>query len=415
MASMKSRVALGIGSVSIAVALVLSPVAWWISRMQAEETIVAMLLEASRQLLSLDSFRPEGDQAQAHAEQAASVLTAGLFDGVDISTISGTLLAKAMTPSGQAVVKELNPHRFAGDQPAYYERLRLAPNRWVLRVFVPLQSSNQSTIAYLVGVRLLPPWQIEQIKSDAFKTALAAALAVLLCGAAIYPLVLSLSAKNARKTRDLLESHIAMMEAMGRAIARRDSDDGAHNYRVAWIAATLAQELGLHGARMQELIAGSFLHDVGKIGVPEAILLKPRRLDDAEMTLMKTHVEMGENIVSGSGWLAGGATVVAAHHEKWDGSGYPRGLQGDDIPLVARIFAIADVFDALCSQRPFKEPKPFAEAMTILQEGAGKHFDPHLIKVFSGLAQPMYETTVHASEAQLRELLAVMVRKHFAS
>jgi HD-GYP domain-containing protein (c-di-GMP phosphodiesterase class II) len=147
-----------------------------------------------------------------------------------------------------------------------------------------------------------------------------------------------------------------MMEALGRAIAKRDSDTGAHNYRVAWIAARIAERLGLSGSAMQALIAGSFLHDVGKIGIPDAILLKPGRLDEQEMDTMRTHVAQGEEIVTGMGWLDGAQAVVAAHHEKWNGSGYPRGLAGEAIPLAARIFAVADVFDALCSKRPYKEP-----------------------------------------------------------
>lgn len=414
MATLNRKIAFGIGSVSVAVAFLLSTVAWWMSREHAEETIVAMAIHESRQLLSQDSFRLEGESAQSNAAGASRILVAGLFDIVDLSTANGELLAQAITPAGRSIEQELATAAAPNYQQPYYERQRLPSKRWALRVYIPLQSSAQTITGYLVGVRLIPQWQYEQIRADAFKTALLTALAVLLGGAGIYPVVMMLLAKTERKTRDLLESHIAMMEAMGRAIARRDSDSGTHNYRVAWIAATLAQEVGLHGVRMQELIAGSFLHDVGKIGIPEAILLKPDRLDESEMALMKTHVEMGEEIVSGPGWLAGGATVVAAHHEKWDGSGYPRGLQGQDIPMVARIFAIADVFDALCSRRPFKEPKPFDEAMQVLQAGAGTHFDPHLIKVFSGLAQPIYQTTVNATEPQLRDLLAVMVHKHFS-
>jgi HD-GYP domain-containing protein (c-di-GMP phosphodiesterase class II) len=213
--------------------------------------------------------------------------------------------------------------------------------------------------------------------------------------------------------RELLESHIALMEALGRAIARRDSDNGIHNYRVAWISATLAEEVGLHGTRMQELIVGSFLHDVGKIGIPDHILLKPGPLSEEEMSVMRTHVGMGEDIVAGAGWLAGGQAVVAGHHEKWDGSGYPRGQAGTDIALVARIFAIADVFDALCSRRPYKEPMPLSQALQLLQDGAGKHFDPHLVKVFSHLASSVYRTITEASEEQLQAMLERMVRKHF--
>lgn len=106
-----------------------------------------------------------------------------------------------------------------------------------------------------------------------------------------------------------------MMESLGRAIAKRDSDTGAHNYRVAWIAAGIAEAMGLSGSAMQALIAGSFLHDVGKIGIPDAILLKPGKLDENEFVIMRTHVEQGEQIVTGMGWLDGANAVVAGHHE----------------------------------------------------------------------------------------------------
>ena len=127
---------------------------------------------------------------------------------------------------------------------------------------------------YFEGVRLVPEWQSAQIQTDALVAALMAMLASLACGAVIYPVVLHLAKENERKTRLVLESHVAMMEALGRAIAKRDSDTGAHNYRVAWMAATLGEAVGLSGVDMQSLIAGSFLHDVGKIGIPDAILLK---------------------------------------------------------------------------------------------------------------------------------------------
>src|SRR4030065_1665149 len=103
---------------------------------------------------------------------------------------------------------------------------------------------------------------------------------------------------------------------------------------------------------MESLIAGSFLHDVGKIGIPDYILLKPGKLDADELNTMRTHVQQGEEIVTGIGWLDGASAVVAGHHEKWDGSGYPRRLSGQDIPLAGRGFSVAGVFEGLCSRRP---------------------------------------------------------------
>lgn len=414
MNSFKRKVAFGIGSVSVVLAGLSIPPVWWLARENAEDSIVSMAVEESRRLLRHDAFRPEGAQALLHAQAAARALVGGLFDITEIYSAEGVLMAEDMTATGHTIEKEIAPHGPPAYQFPFYESQRLPGDRWVLRVFVPLRGDNQAISGYLEGVRLVPDWQREQMRSEALRVALMVALAALLCGAALYPVMIRLFADNQRKTREVLESHISMMEALGRAIARRDSDTGAHNYRVAWIAATLGEAVGLHGSRMQELIAGSFLHDVGKIGIPDAILLKPGRLNEDEMLVMRTHVGLGEDIVTGAGWLEGGRAVVAGHHEKWDGTGYPRGLAGEDIPLVARIFALADVFDALCARRPYKEPMPLEAAMQVLTEGSGKHFDPHLLKVFSGQAQHIHATIINASEEQARTLLEVMVRKHFS-
>ena len=217
-----------------------------------------------------------------------------------------------MTASGAAIETLLPPHQKPkGDAPDYLS-MHLPDGRWALRVMVPLADAG-----YFEGVRVVPEWQRRQVRDSALSAALLAALAALLCGAAIYPVVLHLSRENEQKAREVLDSHIAMMEALGRAIAKRDSDTGAHNYRVAWTAARIAERMGFRSGAMQALIAGSFLHDVGKIGIPDAILLKPGKLDAEEFAIMRTHVAQGEDIVHGMGWLDGAHAVVAGHHEKW--------------------------------------------------------------------------------------------------
>jgi HD-GYP domain-containing protein (c-di-GMP phosphodiesterase class II) len=408
------KLALGTAGVALAVAALAALATGFIAYDRAEDTLVAQATEDTLRLLRHDTFRPEGTQATRNAQAAAQALAASHFDIVQIYTTGGLLMAEQFSADGRALEAELpasGNRRYA--QP-WFERRWLPGRRAVLRLFIPLRGEGQALTGYVEGVRLVPDWQRARMLADARRVALLTALAVLLCGAALYPLVLSLNRDSQRRQRELLESHIAMMEALGRAIARRDSDNGIHNYRVAWISATLAEAVGLHGTRMQELIVGSFLHDVGKIGIPEHILLKPGRLSNEEMFIMRTHVGAGEDIVSGAGWLAGGQAVVAGHHERWDGTGYPRGLAGNDIPLVARIFAIADVFDALCSRRPYKEPVSLEDAMEALRAESGGHFDPHLVQVFDQQAAMVYRTLTEADEEQLQALLTRMVRKHFS-
>jgi len=408
------KLALGTAGVALVVATLAGLAAGFIAHDKAEDTLVAQATEDTQRLLRQEAYRPEGVLATRNAQAAAQALAASYFDIAQIYTAGGLLMAEQFSADGRALDAELPPRSARNYTQPWFERRWLPGRRPVLLLFIPLRSEGQALAAYFEGARLVPDWQRARMLADARRTGLLTALAVLLCGAALYPLVLRLNRDSQGRQRELLESHIAMMEALGRAIARRDSDNGIHNYRVAWISATLAEAVGLHGTRMQELIVGSFLHDVGKIGIPEHILLKPGPLSHEEMLIMHTHVAAGEDIVSGSGWLAGGQAVVAGHHEKWDGSGYPRGLAGTDIPLVARIFAIADVFDALCSHRPYKEPVPLDTALAALRAESGKHFDPHLVQVFDQQAATLYRTLTEANEEQLQALLTRMVRKHFS-
>ena len=157
----------------------------------------------------------------------------------------------------------------------------------------------------------------------------------------------------------------------------------------------------------------AFLHDVGKIGIRDNILLKPASLSDTEFEVMRSHVRLGVDIISKSNWLAGAREVVEFHHEKFDGSGYMKGLKGKEIPLNARIFAIVDVFDALTSKRPYKEPFGFEETMDILQRDSGGRFDPELLSTFCGIAYSLYQEISRADDSTLEALLNRSVSKHF--
>lgn len=195
----------------------------------------------------------------------------------------------------------------------------------------------------------------------------------------------------------LLDANIEMLEVLGSAIAKRDSDTSVHNYRVTLLSLAIAEAAGLDRPALQSLVKGSFLHDVGKIAISDSILLKPGRLDQAEFEAMKTHVLHGTDIVSRYAWLADALDIVRHHHERVNGAGYPDGLAGTAIPLSARIFAIADVFDALTSVRPYKKALGFDEAMKLMAADRGTHFDPELFDLFARLAPALYDRISHAS------------------
>ncbi len=200
-----------------------------------------------------------------------------------------------------------------------------------------------------------------------------------------------LEAEVARKTEDL-RTALRKIEAatldtiyrLARAAEWKDEDTGAHVLRVGHYAAAMARRMGQTSGFVDMLIYAAPMHDIGKIGIPDRILLNPGKLDADEWRIMKTHTELGAAILGGSDSeiLRMAASVALSHHEKWDGSGYPRGLKGSDIPLPGRLTAIADVFDALCSRRPYKEPFPVDQALDIIRKGRGQHFDPEIVDVF---------------------------------
>lgn len=404
-----------IATVTVTLSALAAPVAWYVSREAAEEQVVEFAQEEARRILThANAIDLAGPNAPQHAGDAATTLVGGLFEIAEIYSASGQKLSEKMTPLGHELESLLPKHGKPAYSQPFYESMKLSEDRWVMRVMVPLQPIPGGAVSgYFEGVRLIPEWQQAHIQADALAVALMVCLASLMCGAVIYPVVIHLAGENERRAQQVLESHIAMMEALGRAIAKRDSDTGTHNYRVAWIAATLGEALGLKGADMQSLIAGSFLHDVGKIGIPDGILLKPGRLDADEMAIMRTHVEQGQEIVHGAGWLEGAADVVASHHEKWDGSGYPKQLAAEAIPLSARIFAVADVYDALSSKRPYKGPMPFEQVMSILDEGRGTHFDPAVLACFEFMAPGIRDRIESLDENGIKRLMAEMIERHF--
>ncbi len=171
---------------------------------------------------------------------------------------------------------------------------------------------------------------------------------------------------------------------LSRAAEYKDEDTGAHLQRMSHFAATIARRLGLNERTVDAILYASPMHDVGKIGIPDRILLKPGRLDNEEWEIMKQHTTIGSRILEGStgGFIKLAEVIALSHHEKWDGTGYPRGLKGAKIPLVGRITAIADVFDALNSKRPYKDPYPIEESFRLIWEGRGTHFDPDVVDAF---------------------------------
>jgi len=182
---------------------------------------------------------------------------------------------------------------------------------------------------------------------------------------------------------ELEDARANAIRSLGVAAEYRDNETGWHIMRMTNVAQAIAKALGLSEPQRELLYIAAPMHDVGKIGIADAILLKPEKLSRAEFEVMKTHTTIGVTILTGNDPLIEAAREIAgSHHERWDGSGYPQGLKGEEIPILARICAVADVFDALTSSRPYKKPWTVAEASTWIISQAGQHFDPAVVAAF---------------------------------
>jgi putative nucleotidyltransferase with HDIG domain len=180
----------------------------------------------------------------------------------------------------------------------------------------------------------------------------------------------------------LEDAYRSTLKALTAALETRDLETHGHSERVVSYSMRLGREYGLDNERLKALEFGSLLHDIGKIGVPDLILRKPAKLTSEEWVLMREHPVHGQQILRGIKFLEGAARVVAQHHEKWDGSGYPLGLSAEDIDICARIFSVADAFDAITSDRVYRKGKPYQAAAQELDEWAGKQFDPKVVEAF---------------------------------
>jgi putative two-component system response regulator len=191
------------------------------------------------------------------------------------------------------------------------------------------------------------------------------------------------------RTAELQESNLETIFTMTRAAEHKDEDTGAHVQRISYYSRDLAQRLGLHESFVDRIFVASPMHDIGKIGIPDHVLLKPGGFNTDEWKVMMGHAEMGAKILGNSKslYLMMGAEIALNHHERWDGGGYPNGKRGEEIPLSARIMNICDIYDALRSKRPYKPAFDHQKTMDIILHGDGrtetKHFDPNIHKVFT--------------------------------
>lgn len=419
--TVRRAIAVRLALVAIAVGSVAGIAALQKARRDVDGAILSLARDQSRSLAPHVAFLAEADPGRREALRAAAaahVLEEHVRDGrvasVEVYDARRRLVLEATAPASQPLHEavEASAHEaWLGGAPSS-RRVDL-PGGSFLQVFAPITDDRGRTLAYFDGIYELDPKTLAWLDHAVVELVLAVVGAVFVTAIVLYPVILRLQESVLDVSGALAHANMAILAALGSAVAKRDRDTNAHNYRVTIYAIRLAVAVGLTREQVRALVKGAFLHDVGKIAVDDAILKKPGPLTAEEKRAMQAHVAHGVEIVGGSAWLEDAADVVRYHHEKVDGTGYPVGLKGDDIPVVARVFAIVDVFDALTSRRPYKAPVSLDAALGILAHGRGSSFDPGLLDAFLALAPDLHRRFCDRPEPELAQALDVLLLEYF--
>ncbi|MGD8412670.1 MAG: HD domain-containing phosphohydrolase [Candidatus Latescibacterota bacterium] len=426
--TIRRKLLLRLGLACAVISIVLASAAY----IRERDRVSGVVIERARQAVKRFNIQiqPQLDEAgtgQLNGEELARKLE--LFGRGSIEQSEGEyVLISIFDASGREVMRQVDPgyehprplndymnragHELEEGDKAWFRIARIDGSPFI-HVAEPLVDSGGRVVAHIEGIFKVSDQEIAAIDRRIWRTALTGVGIVLITTILIYPIITTLLGRLAGLTSRLLDSNMETLQVLGSAIAKRDSDTDAHNFRVTVYSVRIAERLGVDAERIRTLIKGAFLHDVGKIGIRDNVLLKPGPLTDDEYEVMKEHVNHGVDIVERSEWLLDATSVVGSHHEKYDGTGYHQGLKGEQIPVDARIFAVADVFDALTSRRPYKEPYTFEDTMDILEAGRGTHFDPVVLDAFSKIAPELYEQFADADLDGPRAELDNIVTRYF--
>ncbi|MGD9655557.1 MAG: HD-GYP domain-containing protein [Sulfuricurvum sp.] len=316
--------------------------------------------------------------------------------------VASNILKLELRDQNQTVIIEYEKKAVPEHAQYVFQTILLPPSKSLDYVMIPY-GDNHFALVYIKKIVsgdryytikmivMLPSDTISVMRDTMRKIIIAVSLILLLVVIGIFPIIYQQYAQINKEKMKLVQSNFETLKTLGNAVALRDSDTYEHNYRVTYYTIKLAQALNVPSEHIPSLIKGAFLHDIGKIGISDTLLLKPSKLNADEFTSIQKHVVFGLKMIDSIDWLDDAKTIIGCHHERYDGKGYPRHLAGEEIPYSARIFAVVDVFDALTSKRPYKFAINLDESLAILREESGTHFDPNIVDVFCDIARSLYD------------------------
>ena len=409
---LRRALAIRLGVGAVAIGILAGGVAYWAASYEAELRVKELAIAGLRHFES-PAMRLAGGQDASGHQELTRLLSEELV-GMRVFSADRSVLFETWGVLPEAVLASLRsaapPWPKQGE--SHTQSFRIGFDE-LIQVMLPMAAENDRLIGYVEGISRISQKEIEARRRSIRHVVLAASLSVPAAALLLYPLMLAMLRRSNLLSRQLLDANLSLIRSLGNAIAKRDADTDAHNYRVTLFSVAIAEAMNVSRDTISSLVLGAFLHDVGKIGIPDRILLKPGKLDRDEFKVMQTHAVLGVEIVAGNPWLTGAEQTIRHHHERFDGSGYPDGLSGTAIPLAARIFAVADVFDALTSVRPYKDALPLDKTLTIVGQECGTHFDPEIFSTFLELAPGLHEKSSEWKSEQWAAELASVIKRYF--
>lgn len=409
---MRWMLARRLSAAALIIGLLAGGIAYWVEVRRVEEAALEHATTAAVHLASPAIQVLASEEGAAKHEHLQRLLDRSRFIGIRVFDQTGRLVYETWEDVPPVVIQAITAHGHTWPAIGENQRHRIdVAGERLIQVVLPLDGGPNALSGYLEGIYRFDQESLQHQRQQIRGSTLAAMASVIATAVLLYPLLVAMLQHSTGLSRRLLGANLSLIRSLGNAIAERDSDTDAHNYRVTLYAVALAEAMGLSDKEVANIVIGAFLHDVGKIGIPDHILLKPGKLTPEEFEVMKTHAPQGADIVAGNPWVKDAMDIIRHHHEWFDGTGYPDGLRGETIPRRARVFAVVDVFDALTSVRPYKRAMALPEAIAMLQEGSGRHFDPEAVAAFIPIAPLLYERIAQAPEMELhREMRSVLCR-----